>query len=81
MADSTEIKTMIDSEASKTQGAPIERRKNASGSGNGRRKLTPHPSNPNTSPNNMQVRVVLPKILSMFELGRNTDERFYNIFM
>ena len=69
MADSTEIKTMIDSEASKTQGAPIERRKNASGSGNGRRKLTPHPSNPNTSPNNMQVRVVLPKILSMFELN------------
>ena len=56
MADSTEIKTMIDSEASKTQGAPVERRKNASG--NGRRKLTPHPSNPSTSPNNMQVRIV-----------------------
>ena len=37
-----------DSDSSKPNMAPVEKRKNAGGN-TGRRKLTPHPLNPNTN--------------------------------
>ena len=56
MADSTNLKSMIESETSKNNVAPVERRKNIGG-GIGQRKLTPHPLNPNTNESTSDVQV------------------------
>ena len=54
MENSTELKkssttsSTADSDSSKSNMAPVEKRKNA-GSNTGRRKLTPHPLGPNTN--------------------------------
>ena len=57
MADSTNLKSMIESETSKNNVAPVERRKNVGGTQSGRRKLTPHPLNPNTNESTSEVQV------------------------
>ena len=54
MADSTNLKSMIESETSKNNVAPVERRKNVDPK---RRKLTPHPLNPNTNESTSEVQV------------------------
>ena len=57
---------MIESETSKNNVAPVERRKNV---GSGRRKLTPHPLNPN--PNESTSEVQVSDISIFFIFSRN----------
>ena len=68
MADSTNLKSMIESETSKNNVAPVERRKNV-GSTSTRRKLTPHPLNPN--PNESTSEVQVSDISKFFIFSRN----------
>ena len=68
MADSTNLKSMIESETSKNNVAPVERRKNVGGA-SGRRKLTPHPLNPN--PNESTSEVQVSDISIFFIFSRN----------
>ena len=68
MADSTNLKSMIESETSKNNVAPVERRKNV-GATAGRRKLTPHPLNPN--PNESTSEVQVSDISIFFIFSRN----------
>ena len=57
MADSTNLKSMIESETSKNNVAPVEQRRKNVGGGSGRRKLTPHPLNPTPNESTSEVQV------------------------
>ena len=71
MADSTNLKSMIESETSKNNVAPVERRKNVGPSNSTRRKLTPHPLNPNPNLNESTSEVQVSDISIFFIFSRN----------